>query len=57
VDSDVDPVVVASSPDVAQAESKSAISKSKTPVSAACLITDAEPIYGHFRCNYPSCEE
>jgi hypothetical protein len=56
VDSDVDPLVVASSPDVAQAESESAISKSKTPVSVA-LITDAEPIYGHFRCNHPFCEE
>jgi hypothetical protein len=46
VDREVDSLVVASSPDEAQAESKNATSKTRTPVSAARLITDDEPSQG-----------
>lgn len=34
-----------------QAASNNAINKTRTPVSAACLITGSEPIHGDARCN------
>ena len=36
-----------------QATSNKAISKTRTPVGAACLITDANLCAGHLRCNQP----
>lgn len=36
-----------------QATSKKAISKTRTAVGAACLITDANLCAGHLRCNQP----
>ena len=37
----------------AQAASKKAISKTRMPVSPACLITEANLCAGHLRCNQP----
>src|SRR5512132_912748 len=44
--------IVSSVVDV-QATSKKAISKTRTAVGAACLITDANLCAGHLRCNQP----